>query len=55
MWIDVKVNDFYIPEWLRLNLEAARKKRGVKKSQASAGNGVGVAMYDAQGTGPQVS
>ena len=30
--VDVKVNDFYIPEWLRLNLESARKRRGVHKA-----------------------
>ena len=29
--VDVKVNDFFLPEWLKLSLEAMRKKRGVKK------------------------
>ena len=29
--VDVKVNDFYIPDWLRRNLKAVRKARGVEK------------------------
>ena len=39
VWVDVKVNDFYLPDWLRLNLEAMRKKRGVRKVQSRSAVG----------------
>lgn len=38
IFIDVKVNDFFIPQWLRLNLESARKRRCAQKTGANEGD-----------------
>lgn len=44
VWVDVKVNDYYLPDWLMLNLEAMRKKRGARKVQRSLVTGQSESM-----------
>lgn len=38
IFIDVKVNDFFIPDWLRLSLESARKRRCTRKTGGTEGD-----------------